>query len=260
MRDGADAARSRTDALTLALFGVVGTLVGTLGGGSAGVEGTLDPAVVLAIVAMVAQASGFGTLDPVTRRVLCLACVTALAADGRLAMVGLTVGALAMLRHGMRDPKGAAGLLWLSVAWHVLWAKAAFKLVSDRVIGLEVPLVADVGRIAIPGLSVDGTVISNGGWYVHVVEGCSAFHGLSLALLACVATASLTGTRVDGRTWAGLAVACLAVVAVNVARIVAMLPSSSAYGFWHDGPGGLTAVALTAMLGTLPVLLGTRSR
>ena len=260
MRAAADPPAPLQDAVTLVLFGTCCTLAATLGGGLAGVDGSLDPSVALAIVAMAVASRRPVALGPRDRVVLCLSSATALAPDGRLAMLGLTAGALALLRPGMRATHGPLGALWLATAWHVLWAKVAFKLVSPAVIALETPAVAAVGRLAFPGLAVDGTRIANGAWYIHVVEGCSAFHGISLAALSWLSAAGLSGARLDGRLWAGLAAGCLGVVALNVGRIVAMLPSREAYEYWHSGPGGLAVVALTAAFGAIPAVALARSR
>ncbi len=259
MRVGPDTRAFPADEASLAILGTGCTLAATLGGGLAGVQASMDPAVVMAVLAMLAGTRGSGPLTPSTRCVLCLAGLTTLAPDGRLAMLGLTSAALAILFTRACDNARPLATLWLATAWHVLWAKAAFKLVSDTVIGFETPLVAAVGRLAFPALSVDGTRIVNGGWYIHVVEGCSAFHGLSLAALAWLAAARLYGARMDARMWCGLVAACLGVIALNVGRIVAMLPSESAYSFWHDGPGGIAAVGMTATLGTIPVILLARA-
>ncbi len=213
---------------------------------------------VLALPASVACLPPSRGLDRRSRAILALCAVTWLAPDGRLSLLGLALAALTMLSRQRRAAWGPLAWLWLAVAWHGLLAPVLFRFVGGVLVGVELPVVAWVGKVVYPTLQVSGARLDAGGWYVYVLDGCSSFHGLSLALLVWVSASRIAGQAIDVRAITGLAVACAAVVAINDARILAMLPSRTDYEFWHVGSGSSAVIAATVLAGAAPALLRGR--
>ena len=120
----------------------------------------------------------------------------------------------------------------------------------------EVALMASVGRLAFPELRADGGNLSaRPGWSVTMLEGCSAFHNLSLAALLWLCVLKIAGRRADRGALMALAASASLVVAINVARILAMLPSPDAYHFWHDDAGSVAVALASVAAAVVPVVV-----
>ena len=148
------------------------------------------------------------------------------------------------------------GQVWLALSFYELWSKLVFKLFYQAIEPFEVGLMFEVGRLFYGGISMSGVNLRiRGDWSVVILEGCSSLHNLSLTALIWLCV-----LKIAGRTWGLGAVQVLLVsaglvVAINIARILLMLPSFAAYHFWHNGQGS-TATALASVLASVvPILL-----
>lgn len=150
----------------------------------------------------------------------------------------------------------AIGQIWLALSMYELWGKLIFKFVYQTIEVFEVGLIYGVGRLFYPGLGVDGATLSiRGDWSIVVLEGCSSLHNLSLVVLIWLSILKMADRRVSPAAFRALGLSACLVVAINVARILAMLPSQGVYLFWHDGSGA-SVVALGSVLAAIvPIVL-----
>ncbi|MBE7182229.1 MAG: hypothetical protein INR71_13675 [Terriglobus roseus] len=168
-----------------------------------------------------------------------------------------TLAGLWLLLRGRSDQRLAdIGQIWLALSVYELWGKLVFKLAYQTIEVVEVSLIYTVGRLFYGGLGVDGASLSiRGDWSIVVLEGCSSFHNLSLTALIWLSILKIAEQRVSVAAFRALGVSACLVIAINVTRILLMLPSREAYIFWHDGAGS-SLVALSSVLAAiLPVLL-----
>jgi hypothetical protein len=170
-------------------------------------------------------------------------------------------GAWALL--GRRSDRRLAGIaqVWLALSVYELWGKLLFKLVYQTIEVVEVSLIYEVGRLFYGGLGVAGASLSvRGDWSIVILEGCSSFHNLSLTVLIWLSILKIAGRAASPAAFRALGVSACLVVAINVARILAMLPSHEAFVFWHDGPGSSWVALSSVCAAILPVLLHVEGR
>lgn len=148
------------------------------------------------------------------------------------------------------------GQVWLTLSVCELWSKLAFKLFYQAIEPFEVALMAWVGRFVFPSLRANGSYLSSSpDWSVVMLEGCSAFHNLSLAGLIWLSVLKIAGRKASPAMVGALAISAGLVLAINIIRILAMIPSPEAYHFWHDEAGSV-AVALAAVAASLvPIMI-----
>lgn len=170
---------------------------------------------------------------------------------------GMTLaGGWLVIRRAHDRLLAEVGQIWLAVSVCELWSKLAFKLFYHIIEPAEVAVMAWFGRFAFPGLQASGVYLSTRpDWSIVMLEGCSAFHNLSLAVLIWLCVLKIAGQRLSRGAIGALAVSATLVVAINVARILAMLPSSAAYHYWHDGTGSIIVALTSAMASVLPIII-----
>ncbi|MDP4005183.1 hypothetical protein [Methylobacterium sp. NEAU K] len=153
------------------------------------------------------------------------------------------------------------GQIWLALSIYELWGKILFKLAYQMIEIIEVGLLYRVGQLFYGGLGVSGASLSiHADWSIVILEGCSSFHNLSLTVLIWISILKIAETPVSLAALRALGLGACLVVAINVARILAMLPSREAFVFWHDGAGS-SLVALTSVLAAIvPILLCVEGR
>ena len=170
---------------------------------------------------------------------------------------GMTVAASWLLARRSHDRVLAEiGQIWLALSVCELWSKIVFKLFYQVIEPFEVALMAWVGRFAFPSLRATGVYLSSRpDWSIVMLEGCSAFHNLSLAALIWLCMLKIAGRRASAAMFAALAMSALLVVAINIARILAMLPSPAAYHFWHDEAGSVAVALASIAASVLPIVV-----
>ncbi|MCJ2122854.1 hypothetical protein [Methylobacterium sp. J-077] len=170
---------------------------------------------------------------------------------------GLTLAAAWLLARRSQDRLLAdLGQIWLALSVCELWSKLVFKLFYHAIEPFEVALMAWVGRFAFPGLHATGVHLSaRPDWSIVMLEGCSAFHNLSLAALIWLCVLKIAGRPVSAGAFRALAVSAVLVVAINICRILAMLPAAEAYRYWHDGAGSVTVALVSVAASLLPIVV-----
>lgn len=146
--------------------------------------------------------------------------------------------------------------VWLALSLCQLWGKLAFKVFYLVIEPYEVGLMAWIGRWVFPDLTRSGFSLStHTDWSIVILEGCSAFHNLSLATLLWLCVLKIAGHRADRGAFVSLVVSAVLIVAINIARILAMVPSRDAYTFWHDGSGAAFVALVSLAASVLPIMI-----
>ena len=177
-----------------------------------------------------------------------------------LPFVGATVAGLYFWRRGPSNAKlASAGQLWVAISFYRFWGRHFFQIVSAPIIQAEAFVIGKAGQLFGFGLSLDGIRLHGpNGWFVYILEGCSSFHNASLAVLVWLSLIKLAGTKVSGSTLMALGVGILAIICLNVLRIVLMTPSEEAYHFWHEGSGATLFSCFTFGAIAVPTILSLR--
>lgn len=171
--------------------------------------------------------------------------------------LGMTLAGAWLLLGRARGPRlREIGQVWLALSLCQLWGKLAFKMFYLVVEPYEVGLMARIGRWVFPDLQASGSYLTtHSDWSVVMLEGCSAFHNLSLAVLLWLCVLKIAGRRADRGAFTALAVSAVLVVAINIARVLAMVPSQDAYHFWHDGSGSAVVALASAAASVVPIMI-----
>jgi hypothetical protein len=179
-----------------------------------------------------------------------------------LPFVGATIAGLYFWRrHPCNAQLGSAGQLWLAISFYRFWGRHFFQIVSAPIIQAEAFVIAKAGQLFGFGLSLDGIrLYSPNGSFVFILEGCSSFHNASLAVLIWLSLIKLAGAKVSGSELMALGVGILAIVCLNVLRILLMTPSGEAYLFWHEGSGATIFSCLTLGAIAGPTIISLRLR
>lgn len=171
--------------------------------------------------------------------------------------LGMTLAGLWLfLRRPHEGALREIAQVWLALSLCQLWGKLAFKVFYLVIEPYEVGLMARLGQFVFPDLTLSGFSLSTeADWSIVILEGCSAFHNLSLATLLWLCVLKIAGRRADRGAFASLAVSAVLIVAINMARILAMVPSRDAYAFWHDGSGAAFVALVSLAASVLPIMV-----
>jgi exosortase/archaeosortase family protein len=177
-----------------------------------------------------------------------------------LPFVGATIAGLYFSRRRpYNEQLASAGQLWLAISFYKIWGRQLFQIVSAPIIQAEAFAIAKASQLFGSGLSLDGIRLHGpNGWFVYILEGCSSFHNASLAVLVWLSLIKLAGTKVSGSTLMALGVGILAIICLNVLRILLMTPSEEAYHFWHEGSGATLFSCFTFGAIAVPTILSLR--
>ncbi len=166
-----------------------------------------------------------------------------------------------VLRHPRNAPLSQVGLLWLAIAFYESFSQLLFKLISAQWIQGEVLFAAWLGPLFGFPITRDGIrLISPNGWFIYMLESCSAFSNMSLAILLWLSLLTLAGAEIHKRHLVALGVAVLSIFLLNAFRIVLMTPSQPDWYFWHEGTGALIFSGVTFLAVALPTALSLRQR
>lgn len=150
------------------------------------------------------------------------------------------------------------GQIWLALSIYELWGKLLFKILYQTIEIFEVGLIYKVGRLLFDGLDIAGASLSvKNDWSIVILEGCSSFHNLSLTVLIWLCILKMAKQSASPMAFGALGLSACGVITINVARILAMLPSREAYLFWHDGAGASLVALASVSAAILPVLIRT---
>jgi len=170
------------------------------------------------------------------------------------AFLGATIAGLYFwLRRPHNAQLAQVGQLWLAISVYESLGRLFFKLVSAPIIQAEVSIIAKVGPLLGFAVSLDGIrLTSPNGWFIYILESCSSFHNVSLAILVWLSLVKLGRAEIRGRQLIALGAAILAIICLNVLRILLMTPSQEFFFFWHDGNGTIIFSCLTFLAVAVP--------
>jgi hypothetical protein len=152
-----------------------------------------------------------------------------------LSWVALTGLSLYMLlwANGSADRQRGAWIM-LALAVSMLWSRLLFQLFMDRILAVDSVLVA-----SLLGTARNGNVIgfADGSGDMIVLAECSSLTNMSLAFLCWVSVTQWVGHRWSPIDILWSLLACVSVIALNVARIGLTGLSHSNYEMIHGGVG-----------------------
>jgi exosortase/archaeosortase family protein len=173
--------------------------------------------------------------------------------------------AIAGLYFWLRRPPNAQlahmGQLWIAVAGYESLGRLFFKLVSAPIIQAEVFIIAKLGPLLGFAIGMDGIrLTSSDGWFIYIMERCSSFHNISLAVLIWLSLVKLGRAEIRTAQLIALGAAILTIICLNMLRILLMTPSPEAHHFWHQGNGTIIFSCLTFLAVAVPTAISLRLR
>lgn len=177
----------------------------------------------------------------------CLAVIVAfiptpVASAAMLSVVGLS----AVVSGGPTSVLRRSGLIFLSLTAFLIWGRIALAL------GAGLLLRADAGFVSlVSGLPSSGNAVGfAGGGRFLVAPGCSSLHEVSLALILWTTVVQYFAIASGRRAWLTLALAVVAAIAVNCARLATIAWHPRDFDYWHVGMGAAQFgwVALAAIV------------
>jgi exosortase/archaeosortase family protein len=161
--------------------------------------------------------------------------LAALAPSGAAGAAGLTLLALYMIATTPAgSPERGAGFICLAMAGSLLWGRVLLAMFSGPLLGLDASLVGwlfGARRVANVVSFVDGS------GRIVVAPGCSSWQGMSLALLFWLTVNEYYRVPFGWRAVGWCAAALAATIAVNVARMGAMILYPTHIAAIHHGWG-----------------------
>lgn len=178
------------------------------------------------------------------------------------AFLGAGLAGLYFVLHYPRHTALAqVGQLWLAISCYESFGQLFFKLVSAPLMQAELSVIALIGPPLGFPVSKDGIrIVSPDGWFIFMLERCSAFHNISLAILMWLSFLKLAGAEARRPQLVALGVAVLSIFLLNGWRMLLMTPSPAAYDFWHGGAGALLFSCGAFFAVALPTALSLRRR
>jgi len=214
-------------------------------------------AALIAGAAFLFQAPG----APVTRRdamavgLAAAAFLVPLAPLSWMAITGIAVYAALTSPQGSLARRG--GWILAAMTIPMFWSRIVFALFSNSILEFDAALVGWVVGTERAGNAI---AFTDGSGYLWIAPSCSSLANISLAILCSVLFAQLTqaGQSLRQATWAALA--CLAVLTINVVRLSLIGMYSQYFDLLH-GPIGATVANWTTLLAVVGICsLGSRPR
>ena len=132
----------------------------------------------------------------------------------------------------------AAGIVLAALSVQELWGHIFFNLVTFPLLRAETAVVGTLLEAMRPGtVWHDNAITGPNGYGIVIINSCSSFHNLSLAMLCW-----LTVSRLRHQDWRvrdfviGGAIG-VTMILFNVVRICLMGWDINLYHYWHDGIG-----------------------
>jgi exosortase/archaeosortase family protein len=197
--------------------------------------------------------------EPATKRDWAVAGIGLVAValpSATISSAALTFFALYALATSLpASPLRRAAIIFLAMTGATLWGRLLLGLFSHPLLDMDAFFVS---RFA--GVEQEGNLIAfaDGSGTMAVAPGCSSFQGISLALVFWATVNQWFEVRVGRRSFAGLAAAVAATVAVNVARIAALAHFPAHFDSIHGGLGWHVAAWATMILVAAICLWGAR--
>lgn len=158
--------------------------------------------------------------------------------SGKATWIAATLAALYIYAGNEKGSNGRAGAAVLgALSVQSLWGPTLFSLFTVYLLRADAALVGVALKLTRGGFDWHENVISTQGFTVGIYNDCSSFHNISLAALCWISLTKLhrpTFIRSDFKFGAA---ACLAMIALNAARLYAISLGRESFAYWHDGAG-----------------------
>ena len=144
-------------------------------------------------------------------------CIVLAAANQSLPFIGATAAGLYFLRRSPRNAQLASvAQLLLAISCYELWGRLLFKIVSAPIIQAEMSVISKFGQWLGYDFDLDGILlVSPNGWSIFMMEDCSSFHNISLAVLVWLSLIKLAEAKATGLTLAALCAGVAGIICVN---------------------------------------------
>lgn len=212
---------------------------------------TFDISLVQFIAAFVAcdllSKSKLFILNALDNLVLCTCAILVLLPISGLSWLSMTIFSLYLIGSPRFDEFARrAGWVLLGLSYTSLWSKLIFKYFLDYILFFDTKLISLVTGVQSQGNLIYG---ADGKTTLQVLEGCSAFGNISLALLGWLIARSYFNTRGMKRGFLFISLSIIAVVAINTLRIGVIALRPDFYDIAH-GPIGanLANIATSASI------------
>jgi exosortase/archaeosortase family protein len=173
--------------------------------------------------------------------------------SGKAIWIAASVAALyihARTEKGSNGRAGAAVLGALSV--QSLWGPTLFSLFTVYILRADAALVGVALKLTRGGFDWHENVISNKDFTVGIYNACSSFHNISLAALCWISLTKLHRPTFIKSDFKFGAAACLAMIALNAARLYTISLGPESFAYWHDGAGAqIFAVASSFVIAAI---------
>ena len=132
----------------------------------------------------------------------------------------------------------AAGIVLAALSVQELWGHILFNLITMPLLRAETAVVGTIMGAIRPGTVWHDNIVSEpNGFGIVIINSCSSFHNLSLALLCWVTVSRMWHQTWQVRDFAFGALIGIMMILFNVTRICLMSWNIDLYHYWHDGIG-----------------------
>lgn len=153
----------------------------------------------------------------------------------------------------------AAGIVLAALSVQELWGHILFNLITMPLLRAETAVVGTMMDAIRPGtVWHDNAVTGPSGFSIVIINSCSSFHNLSLALLCWVTVSRLYRQNWRRRDFAFGAAIGVTMILFNVVRLCVMSWNDDLYHFWHDGIGAQLFVVGASLTILVLSLYGAR--
>ncbi len=164
------------------------------------------------------------------------------------AAVGLFAALIFFSAPRLSPARSAAVVLWALFAQAVI-GPAVFSALAFYFLRADAALVGAALEATRSGYSWHDNLVQTAGYGIEIVNGCSSFHNVSLAFLCWVTLTKWRRDRWIASDFLVAGLACLAMIAMNAARLYAIALGPDEFVYWHDGNGAeIFALAATAVI------------
>jgi exosortase/archaeosortase family protein len=170
-----------------------------------------------------------------------------------LALTGLALWMIATSKVGSRLRR--AGLIALALTGPLIWGRLLLALFSGPLLAADTWL---VGQVTGTAQSANMLALADGSGRIEVAPGCSSWQGMSLAILLWVTVNQWFKVPFTPRAVAACFGALAVTVAINVARIAAMVRFPAHIEAIHHGWGWHVSMWSTLVAVSLVCLWGAR--
>jgi Transmembrane exosortase (Exosortase_EpsH) len=157
----------------------------------------------------------------------------------RAAWIAATaIGVYSALLSGGDRKLRSCGIVLVALSVQEFWGHQLFDLIATPLLRAEAAVVGTILQTIQRGAAWQGNIITDqNGWSIVIYPFCSSFHNVSLALLCWVTVSRLARDTWCGRDFMIAGLIAMAMIAMNVTRLLLMSFNESLYRYWHDGAG-----------------------